>query len=276
MKLHSQLFKRIALATAFCVPLLTSMQASAHRQFIIPTSTIVNGNSPWVSFDAAAATDIFYLDHVALNVSGLLITAADGTLVKAENINTGKLRTSFDLRADQQGTYKISLVNDGINASYKENGEAKRWRGSAEDFAKEVPTNAQDLVVTQSQGRVETFVTNGKPNATALKVTGKGLELNPITHPNDLVDGEPAQFQILLDGKALAGVNVTVIAAGIRYRHKLDEQTLTTDKEGKINVQWQGAGLYWLNASYSDNKSVVKAAKERRTMYAATLEVLPQ
>jgi uncharacterized GH25 family protein len=276
MKLSLHLIKRIALASVFFLPLFTSMQASAHRQFIIPTSTILNGNSPWVSFDAAAATDIFYLDHVALNVNGLLITAADGTFVKAENINTGKLRTSFDLRADQQGTYRISLVNDNLNVSYKVNGEAKRWRGSAEDFAKEVPANAQDLVVTHSQGRIETFVTNGKPNTTALKETGKGLELNPITHPNDLVDGESAQFQILLDGKALAGVNVTVIAAGIRYRHKLDEQTLTTDKDGKISVTWQGAGLYWLNASYSDNKSLVKAAKERRTIYAATLEVLPQ
>lgn len=276
MKLQSQLIKRIALATAFCLPLLTSMQASAHRQFIIPTSTIVNGNSPWVSFDAAAATDIFSLDHVGLNLTGLVITAANGSLAKAENINTGKLRSSFDLLAEQRGTYKISLLNDGIFANYKENGEAKRWRGSVEDFAKEVPANAQDLVVTQNQGRIETFVTNGKPNTTALKITGKGLELNPITHPNDLVDGESAQFQILLDGKALEGIKVTVIAAGIRYRHKLGEQTLTTNKEGKINVQWQGAGLYWLTASYSDNKSAVKSAKERRTMYAATLEVLPQ
>lgn len=276
MTLNKIFTKRLALATAFCLPLLVSVNASAHNQFLTPTSTIVNGKAPWVSFDAAAATSPFVLDHVGLNVSNLVITAADGSIVKAENIFSGKLRSSFDLKIEQTGTYKVSLVSDGINASYKENGVAKRWRGTAENFAKEVPAKAEDVVVTHAQGRVETFVTNGKPNLTAVKPTGKGLELSAITHPNDLVDGEAAQFQLLLDGKAAADVEVNLIAGGTRYRHKLDEKTFTTDKNGQFSVTWQGAGLYWLNASVKDSKSSVAAAKERRASYTATLEVFPQ
>nr|WP_315485717.1 DUF4198 domain-containing protein [uncultured Undibacterium sp.] len=270
----TQASKRICLALAACMPLLAPLDALAHRQFIVPTSTVVNGKAPWISFDAAAATDVFFFDHVAMNLTNLVITAADGSIVKTENQSTGKLRSSFDLRAEMVGTYRIAVVNDGINASYKENGATKRWRGTAEAFAKEVPANAEELQVSHNQGRVETFVTNGKPSA--LKSTGKGLELSPITHPNDLVTGEAAHFKFLIDGKPAAGAKVTVIAGGIRYRQKLDEQILTTDSEGKVSINWQSAGLYWIQASLSDNKSTVPGIKDRRASYVATLEVMPQ
>lgn len=276
MKLFSSKTRQsLCLALAACMPLLAPLDALAHRQFIVPTSTVVNGKAPWVSFDAAAATDVFFFDHVAMNLNNLVITAADGSNIKAENQSSGKLRSNFEIRAEMQGTYKISVVNDGINASYKENGAPKRWRGTAEAFAKEVPANAQDLQVSHNQGRVETFVTNGKPSDVALKPSGKGLELNPITHPNDLVNSDQAQFQFLIDGKPAAGVKVTVIAGGIRYRQKLDEQLLTADSEGKVSIKWQGAGLYWMQATFSDNKSTIPGVKERRASYVATLEVMP-
>jgi len=266
--------KRICLALAACMPLLAPLDALAHRQFIVPTSTVVNGKAPWVSFDAAAATDVFFFDHVAMNLTNLVVTAADGSFIKVENQSTGKLRSSFDFRAEMTGTYRVAVVNDGVNASYKENGATKRWRGTVEAFAKEVPANAEELQVSHNQGRVETFVTNGKPSTIA--ATGKGLELSPITHPNDLVVGEAAQFKFLIDGKPAVGAKVTVIAGGIRYRQKLDEQILTTDSEGKVSINWQGAGLYWLQASLSDNKSTVPGIKDRRASYVATLEVMPQ
>jgi len=266
--------KRICLALAACMPLLAPLDALAHRQFIVPTSTVVNGKAPWVSFDAAAATDVFFFDHVAMNLTNLVVTAADGSFIKVENQSTGKLRSSFDFRAEMTGTYRVAVVNDGVNASYKENGATKRWRGTVEAFAKEVPANAEELQVSHNQGRVETFVTNGKPSTIA--TTGKGLELSPITHPNDLVVGEAAQFKFLIDGKPAVGAKVTVIAGGIRYRQKLDEQILTTDSEGKVSINWQGAGLYWLQASLSDNKSTVPGIKDRRASYVATLEVMPQ
>ena len=274
----SLMTRRIAIAALACAPLFLSTPASAHRQFLVPSSTVVanSANGPWIGFDAAVANEIFFFDHVPLRLDGLTITAADGSIVKAENIGTGKFRNSFDLHTIVAGTYKVSVVNEGINARYKENGVAKSWRGTAEAFAKEVPANAEELVVTQSQGRVETFVTNGKPNTTALAPTNKGLELTPITHPNDLVAGEPASFRFLLDGKPAANVKVTVIAAGIRYRQKLDEQVFTTDSDGKVKITWQGAGMYWLGANVEDNKGSIAAAKVRRVAYYGTLEVLPQ
>ncbi|MDO8177442.1 MAG: DUF4198 domain-containing protein [Undibacterium sp.] len=269
------LLKTISLL-AVSASLLHPLAAQAHRAFLVPSSTVLAGNSPWVSFDAAAATDVFYFDHVALKLDTLLITAPDGTSVKAENASTGKFRSSFDLRTAQTGTYKISLINDALMASYKDNGVAKRWRGTADTLAKDIPASAQELQVTQIQGRVETFVTNGKPSNKTLEVTGKGLEMAAISHPNDLSVGETASFRMLLDGKPAAGVKITVIAGGIRYRQRLDEQILTADADGKFSIQWQGAGMYWLEAAAKDARTSIPAATERRASYVATLEVLPQ
>lgn len=267
---------RLGLSLLLCSALATPLAAQAHRTFLLPSATVVAGNTPWVSFDAAAATDLFYFDHVPLQLDGLVIATPDGSAAKAENASTGKYRSSFDLRLSQQGSYKLSLLNQNLFASYKEQGVPKRWRGTAEALAKEIPAYAEELQVTQMQGRIETFVTNGKPNKRALEISGKGLELEPITHPNDLMAGEAAQFRLLLDGKPAAALKVSVIAGGIRYRQKLAEQIISTDADGKFTVNWQGAGMYWMEASVIDKKSTVAQAQERRASYVATLEVLPQ
>ena len=71
------------------------------------------------------------------------ITAPDGSQVEAQNGTTGRYRSTFDVPLKQKGTYKLALINEGVFASYKEGGQVKRWRGSAENFAKEVPQNAE-------------------------------------------------------------------------------------------------------------------------------------
>ncbi|NWN13544.1 DUF4198 domain-containing protein, partial [Escherichia coli] len=75
---------------------------------------------------------------------------------------------------------------------------------------------------------------------------GKGIELAPITHPNDLVTNEPANFQFLKNGKPGAGLTVTVIPGGIRYRNDLKEQVLKTDAVGKVSIKWGDPGMYWV------------------------------
>src|SRR5690606_16486651 len=144
---------------------------------------------PWITVDAAVSNDLFYFNHVPMPLERLAITAPDGSKVDAQNGATGKYRSVFDVQLKQQGTYRIAMVNSGLSASWEEDGKPNRWRGTAEKFASEVPRDAKDLKVSQSVGRVETFVTNGSPNDTALKPTGEGIELVPVTHPTDLFAG---------------------------------------------------------------------------------------
>jgi uncharacterized GH25 family protein len=253
------------------------LAASAHKMWLLPSGTTFSGADPWVSVDAAVSNDLFYVDHVALKLDDLRITAPDGSAVTAANPATGKYRSVFDVELKQDGTYKIAIAGDGLFASWEDaDGKRKRWRGTAATFASEVPANAKGLQVMQSSMRVETFATHGAPTVTALKPTGKGLELVPVTHPNDLFAGEAASFKLVLDGKPAAGLDVSVIRGGTRYRNAQEEIKLKTGADGSFSVTWPQAGMYWLNASSEDVKTTLPQAKQRRLNYVATLEVMPQ
>jgi uncharacterized GH25 family protein len=248
--------------------------AHAHTPWLLPSSTVLSAPQ-WVTIDGAVTTDPFVFDHNALNIDKVVITAPDGSVLAAENASKGKLRSTFDVNLQQKGTYKMALNNEGVSASYKLDGQQKRWRGEAVNLEKEIPATATDLNVTQSYSRLETFVTVGAPTQQVFKPTGVGLELVPLTHPNDLVKGEPGRFRFDIDGKPAPGVSVTVFSAGSRYRSGSSEQTLTTDAGGVVQIQWMQPGMVWVGASAKDNKTSVKQAKERRLSYGATFEVMP-
>lgn len=287
------MIKWTALALAVCLPL----SAQAHRAWMLPSATVLSGEDPWITVDAAVSNDLFYFEHFPLRLKGignldnapaggppgmrrpvpeLQLIAPDGSHLKAENGNLGRYRSTFDLHLPQKGTYKLAVANDGLFASWKENGETRRWMGSPDSFAKDVPAEADNLKVSQNSSRMEVFVTSGNPTETVLKTTGKGLELAPVTHPNDLFAGETADFAFLLDGKPAAGVEISVIPGGNRYRDQLGEIKATTDAQGNVGITWPEAGMYWLEAELKTDKGVSKPATERRASYSATLEVLPQ
>lgn len=270
MKKHS--LKWSALALALALP----MAAHAHKMWMVPSATNVSGADPWVTVDAAVSNDLFYPDHMPVALDRVTITTPDGQTAKPENALTGQYRSVFDVHLTQQGTYKIAALNGGLFASYEVDGQKRRWRGDAASLAKDIPANAKNVDVSESINRVETFVTNGKPSDAALKPSGKGLELVPVTRFTDLAAGEPATFQLLLDGKPAAGLKVTAIAGETRYRNAQEELEATTGKDGKFSLNWPHAGMYWINASTQDGKTSLKQARQRRLSYAATLEVLPQ
>ena len=262
----------LAAALALAVP----FSAAAHKAWLRPSQTVLAGADPWITVDAAVSNDLFYFNHVPIRLDNLVITAPDGSSVQPQNPATGKYRSVFDVQLKQQGTYRIAVVSEGLFASWEEDGKPKRWRGNAQTFATEVPKDAKNLQVSQSVGRNETFVTNGSPNETALKPSGKGIELLPLTHPNDLFAGEPAKFRVLVDGKPASGLEFEIVRGETRYRNAQDEIKATTDAAGEFSVTWPEAGMYWLETSSQDAKTSVPQAKQRRRSYVATLEVLPQ
>ena len=81
---------------------------------------------------------------------------------------------------------------------------------------------------------------------------------------------------MLLDGMPAAGLNVTVIPGGNRYRDKLGEMKLTTSEDGTFNVTWPEPGMYWVEASVRDDKAPASRLHQRRAAYVATFEVLPR
>lgn len=88
------------------------------------------------------------------------------------------------------------------------------------------------------------------------------------------MSNEEGQFRFLIDGKPAAGVKVTVVPGSKKYRKAEQAQELTTGADGVLHVKWPVAGMYWINASASDNKPSEKRATERRMSYTATVEVV--
>ncbi|MCO5132705.1 MAG: DUF4198 domain-containing protein [Xanthobacteraceae bacterium] len=267
--------KHLKLALLAASVALLAAPAQAHRTWLLPSATVLSGNDAWVTVDAAVSNDLFYFEHHPLQLDGLSIVGPDGKTVAPENTSKGRYRSTFDVKLAEPGTYKVMVINDGVFASYKLDGQNKRWRGKADQIATAIPANATDVKISESRGRIESFVTSGKPSTDTLKPTGTGLELVPVTHPNNLVAGEKATFRLVLDGQPAAGVAVEIIPGGIRYRDKLNDTKVTTDESGTFSVTWPGPGYYWMNASVRDDKSTIKNA-QRRSSYTATVEVLPQ
>ena len=254
---------------------LGSVGAQAHRQWLLPSATVLSGNDAWVTVDGAVSNDLFYFEHFPLQLDGLSVLTPDGKAAAVQNQAKGRYRSTFDVKLDQPGTYKMMVLNQGVFANYKLDGQTKRWRGKAEQVATAIPANAADVKLSETQGRIEIFVTSGKPSADTFKPTGVGLEMVPVTHPNSLVAGEKATFRMVLDGQPAAGLPIEIVPGGIRYRDKLNDFKATTDESGTFTVTWPGPGMYWMNASIEDGKSKIKDAK-RRAAYTTTVEVLPQ
>lgn len=282
--------------------LLATAPALAEKNWILPSATVFSGDEGWVSVDMANSGDLFFADHRPGNLGQVKIWAPDGTTGKIQNGTVMRRRAVFDVQLDKQGTWRIGTESSGVMGSFKINGEERRVFGgggrggpgvpSAGGAAApgpggaggpgrpqavsvaDIPADATDVHLTQTMGRNDIFVTLGEPTRTVFTTTGKGLEFDPITHPDELITGEKARFRFLVDGKPAAGLPVTIVAGGTRYRNSENAMDLKTGPDGVVTVTWPGAGLYWLGATLTDDKPTEPRATQRRLMYSATLEVL--
>jgi uncharacterized GH25 family protein len=257
-----------------------ALQADAHRGWLLPQATMVESKTPTVVIDGAISEGLFDIDHQALKLDGALVTGPDGVSVPVPTPYQGKQRSTFDLAMPKDGTYKVSLVSQSVTASYKDKagGEIKRFRGTEEAFKKDVPADASELRTTYQHARLETFVSANSQSTGALKPSGVGLEMVPLTHPTDLRAGETAKWRFQLDGKALPNFEFSLIPGGVRYRGVLGEIRLKTDAKGEATVTLPAAGMHWLNAAWpaGQQKGPQAAEVPRRFSYAATLEILPE
>lgn len=258
-----------------------SLNAAAHRPWLLPQQTNLEGKESWVTVDGAISEGLFDIDHLALKMETATVTDPDGATAPVPAPLMGRQRSSVDLKLTKSGTYKVAMVTKAVMGSYKDAaGETKRFRGSEEDFAKNVPAGANGLRTVRTHARLETFVTLNRASTTALKPSNSGLEMVPVTHPTEMRAGEKATWRFQLDGKPLPNFAFSFTPAGVRYRGVLGEVRLTTDAKGEASIQLPAAGMYWLHAGYpvTSEKGMPEdgPADSRRYSYAATLEILPE
>ena len=100
--------------------------AMAHRQWLLPSTTTLSDTNQYVTVDAAVSNDLFYPDHVAMRPEQIKVWAPDGTTGTIENAATGRHRTTFDVKVDKPGTWKIGTEMSSVMGSFKLNDE--EWR----------------------------------------------------------------------------------------------------------------------------------------------------
>lgn len=128
--------------------------------------------------------------------------------------------------------------------------------------------------LTSAARRSETFVTLGAPTDAVFKVSGVGIEMTPITHPNDVYQGEEASFTFLVDGKAAANLEVTIVKGNDRYRDVINEVKVKSDETGVIKFTPEEAGRYWMSASAGMTGEKKGQKMMLRNSYSATFEAL--
>ena len=273
-KFMKQFAIAIALAGIACA-------AQAHRPWMLPTSTFIETErEAWVTIDGAVSEGLFNTDHMPLRMDGLTVTDPDGATAPAPAATMSKFRSSVDHKLPKDGTYRVTLAAVNVMGSYKLNGEMKRFRATEQTVAREIPAGATDVNRTTMVQRQDTFVTVNKPSTGALKPVGTGLELVPVTHPNELRAGEKATFRFQLDGKPLPNFPFSLIPGGVKYRGTINEVRLTTDAKGEATFTLPAPNMYWLSAAWPANAprgpGEQGPADAKRYSYSATLEILPE
>ena len=76
-KTLTRLTAAVALACAATLP------AQAHNAWLLPSTTVLS-KADWITVDAAVSNDLFFFNHVPLNVQGLQITAPDGSALQPQ------------------------------------------------------------------------------------------------------------------------------------------------------------------------------------------------
>ena len=100
------MFRKTA-AVAMLLAGLIAAPASAHRQWLHPSATVLSGDKAWVTVDAAVSNDLFYFEHMPLRLDNVKVWQPDGSEGKIQNGSTGRYRSVFDVELNQQGTWKI-------------------------------------------------------------------------------------------------------------------------------------------------------------------------
>lgn len=288
-------------ASALLAGLLAAVStAHAHRSWVLPAVTVLSGQDGCIAFDAAVSNSLFFPDHRGIDIARIEAKGPDGQPVELQNAVTGRVRSSFELNLAQQGTYIVSLkpgaprgqgggqggqgggmgggqARGNLNGTYTgEDGKPARWRGTPETLVSENMAAKPGFKLRETGGRsVVTFVTLGKPSTEVLKPTGKGFEVEYVTHPNDLNTGEPGVLRLLFDGQPVAG-EVAVARGDDRYRDEGGETVFKTDAEGLVKITWPAAGRYWVEAAYSAPGTLHGVPSEKTFAYIATYEVLPE
>ncbi|MFV8436433.1 DUF4198 domain-containing protein [Vibrio owensii] len=250
--------KAVALASVMAMGLAAATTAQAHPRWVLPSHfTVSKEGGDWLTFDVTASHGTFVFDKPAGSEQAFVIMP-DGRSERPNFVVRGKRRSMFDFFFVEEGTHKVAINNQpSYYTQYKAGRrDTVKWaKASKADRASVISEKARDVVTQLSYTRAESYVTVGMPTEKALEIEGKLLEMKPITHPSDIIEGEEVTFQFFFNGEPQQGVTAEITREGTLYRNHQEQIDVVSDKDGKIIFTPDVAGRYLMKANY---KGVLK------------------
>ncbi|QLK49475.1 DUF4198 domain-containing protein [Vibrio owensii] len=245
--------KAVALASVMAMGLAATTTAQAHPRWVLPSHfTVSKEGGDWLTFDVTASHGTFVFDKPAGSEQAFVIMP-DGRSERPNFVVRGKRRSMFDFFFVEEGTHKVAINNQpSYYTQYKAGRrDTVKWaKASKADRASVIPEKARDVVTQLSYTRAESYVTVGMPTEKALEIEGKLLEMKPITHPSDIIEGEEVTFQFFFNGEPQQGVTAEITREGTLYRNHQEQIDVVSDKDGKITFTPDVAGRYLMKANY--------------------------
>ncbi|EPP5328597.1 DUF4198 domain-containing protein [Vibrio diabolicus] len=259
--------KAVALASVMAMGLAATTTAQAHPRWVLPSHfTVSKEGGDWLTFDVTASHGTFVFDKPAGSDQAFVVMP-DGRSERPNFVVRGKRRSMFDFFFTEEGTHKVAINNQpSYYTQYKAGRrDTVKWaRANKAERHDVLPEQARDVVTQLSYTRAESYITVGMPTDKALEIEGKMLEMKPVTHPSDIIEGEPVTFQFFFNGEPQEGVTAEITREGTMYRNHQEQIDVVSDEDGKVIFTPEVAGRYLMKANYKgelkDNPLADKAS----------------
>jgi hypothetical protein len=276
----------LAILALTCAP-----AALARTPYLLPNT--FNPERPLVTLQAASTEDDYFNGDAALTIPAYVVTDPSGKPGELKPVAMLKDLAVVEAALAEAGTYRITsgdfvqrrntyalVGGKWLAVRQPRPGEAPRpgagppqGDGPPAIYEADVPAGARTMVSEQVM-KVETYVSKGAPTEAALKTSGQGFELKPLTHPNGVYVDQGFSFQLLADGQPLANVPVAVYRSGNIYDDRRIAVELKTDAKGNGHVPFTQPGVYLLTTHYPVARPAPgKAPAARSYTYSLTFEV---
>jgi uncharacterized GH25 family protein len=245
--------KKISIVALLCG---TSATALAHTQWLKPSTfnTALDERAVWVTGQLSMAENAFVTERGLIAKSTLILP--DGKSLEMTDVYEGKTSSLFDFELTESGTYKIdSVIGPRLRKARKPKDPTKKSRPAS-----------------RTVNRLTTYITADAPTDGVIKAEGTWLEIIPVTHPADLVEGEPASFKVLYEGKPLAEQTLTLIVSGGEYQNQKTDKEYLSDSEGIVTVELIKTGVYLIKSSHQIKLKGDPEAKVLRASAGLTFE----
>lgn len=311
MKPAGKHFKQTTVVLGALAAMLAPSVLAHGGPYLLPTQFAITRD--YVSVQGAIGNEVFFIPQSPIRNGSFYAINPAGVRSKLDGVTTLKDYVAIEAPTVEKGTYRLTTGDDLsrttkfalVEGSWRmvraanaggPGGQPRPAQPQAEQRPQAAPaagaapatppqrprfieesalTPDMQVVEVKTVNKAETYVTKGKPNDGATKVSGQGFELRPITHPNDIYVDQGFEFELLEDGKPLPNVAVEIARAGNFYDEKKEYAELQTDAKGRGKVKFDAPGAYILLTNYpAPSRDRAAAPAPRSYSYSLTFEVM--